>query len=449
MTPEEIAAKAVADKAAADAAAAKAATEAAAKAAADAANVIIGGEAFQLALAKTIKDAVATAAAPAPTVNKSVSDIVFETLGHHQKKPEIKNILGASVAALYHAKNDLDKAATIAKARWGDGNEVQKTFEAMQVKALVSTAGSDGSEMVATTVANEVIEALRPASIVRSSAPQIVENATGTLQIPRISTGAAISWVGEASASNATQQVLDTVTLTRKKGMIKVPITKELLMFSTPDAEQAVADDVVAGMASGTDSAYIRGAAAGNNPEGIRTQLAAGNNITSVGNDAADVETDISALLQAVRGNNVALTPETGFFWMSSRSFTFLEKLRDANGNLIYPELRMETARMHRYRVMITNNIPDNLSVSGASPTGDESEIYFGRGPSMMIADARDLSLEVLENVAYTNSGGTIESGVDLDTVLVKAVLLTDIALRHTQAWAILNGCQYGTTSDV
>jgi HK97 family phage major capsid protein len=224
-------------------------------------------------------------------------------------------------------------------------------------------------------------------------------------------------------------------------------VTKELVMFATPDAEQAIADDVVAAMAAGTDAAYIRGASGGQNPTGIRYQIVQANVIPSTGNAASAVETDIGNLLEGVRGNNIPLTPETGVFWMNSRSFTYLEKLRDSNGNLIYPELRMETPRLMRYRVLITNNIPNNITLSGQSPTGDESEVYFGRGPSILIADAADMSLEVLENVAYTNSSGSLESGVDLDTVLVKAMLLTDIALRHDSAWAVLEGVQWGNGS--
>ena len=128
---------------------------------------------------------------------------------------------------------------------------------------------------------------------------------------------------------------------------------------------------------------------------------------------------------------------------MSSRSFTFLEKLRDANGNLIYPELRMETPRLMRYRVMITNNIPDNIA-GGGSPSSNQSEVYFGHGPSMMIADSADLMLEVLENVAYTDSTGTLVSANDRDEVVVNAMLMTDIALRYTRAWAYLDDVEWG-----
>jgi hypothetical protein len=106
--------------------------------------------------------------------------------------------------------------------------------------------------------------------------------------------------------------------------------------------------------------------------------------------------------------------------------------------------MRMETPRLMSYRVAVSNNIPNNISLSGQSPTGDESEVYFGRGPSMLIADSLPMTLEVLENVTYTNSSGSLESGVDLDTVLVKAVLMTDIALRHDVAWAVLEGVQWG-----
>jgi len=409
---------------------------------------LLGNQKFTDAIAAAVGAAMAKAAPAAPAQTKSVRQIVFETMGHHEKKPEIKNAIGAMVIAAYHGKNDPERAAAFAKARWGDGNPVQKDFEIKTVKALTSATSGGAVEMVQETVANEVIEALRPSSIVRSSGVQIVANPTGTLNIPRVTTGAAITWLGEATASNSTQQVFDTVTLTRKKAMIKVPVTRELIQFATPDAEQAIADDVVAGMAAGTDLAYIRGSG-GSSPVGVREQVAGANVSVSNGNDAADVEQDFADLFEDVRGNNVAVTPENGFIWMNTRTITFLEKLRDANGNLIYPELRMETPRIMRYRVMVTNNIPNNLTVSGASPTGDESEIYFGRGPSIMIADAKEMELEVLENVAYTNSGGSIESGVDLDTVLVKASLLTDMALRHTTAWAVKTGIQYGVVSDV
>ena len=97
-----------------------------------------------------------------------------------------------------------------------------------------------------------------------------------------------------------------------------------------------------------------------------------------------------------------------------------------------------------QYEVKISNNIPNNVALSGQSPTGDESEVYFGRGPSLLIADSADMSLEVLENVAYTNSSGSLESTVDLDTLLVKAMLMTDIALRHDLAWTLLEEVQWG-----
>ncbi len=409
------------------------------------ADEIIASDAFSDKLGEAIATAMAKHMKPAA---EKPSDKLFETLfspAHQHAKPEIKNMLGAMVTAQYHGKNDPERVIAFAKARWGDDNPVYQHLAAVQhFKALTSATTGGAVEMVQTTVAAEVIEALRPASVVRSSGAQVVPNPTGTLQIPRIATGAGVTWVGENSASNATQQVFDSVTLTRKKAMVKIPVTKELIMFASPDAEQAIADDVVAAMAAGTDAAYIRGASGGQNPTGVKFQVATAQRTDSAGNTATNIETDIGTLLEAVRGSNVPLTPETGHFWMSSRSFTFLEKLRDGNGNLVYPELRTDTPRIMRYQVHITNNIPNNIALSGQSPTGDESEVYFGRGPSLMIADSADMSLEVLENVAYTNSSGSIESGVDLDTLLVKAMLMTDIALRHDLAWAVLESVQWG-----
>jgi len=401
------------------------------------ADDIIASEDFGTKLNDAIAKAIASAMKPAET---KTSDKLFAAPAHFDAKPEIKSVLGASIVALYKAKNDPDRAITYAKNRWGDGNPVQIGFQ----KSLTSETTGGAIEMVQTTVANEVIAALRPTSVVRRSSPRIVPNPTGTLQIARVATGVSGGWIGEATARNAEQQVIDTVTLTRNKAKVTVPYTRELILFATPDVEQAIADDVTAAMVQLTDTAYIRGAGTSSTPLGIRFQVATGTNvITSVGNTADNVETDIGALLQAIRGANVPITPETGYFWMSSRSFTFLKKLRDANGNLIYPELRNPVPKIMQYTVLITNNIGDSIASGGLPATGD-SEIYFGYGPSIMIADSADLSLYVLENVAYTNSGGTLVSSNDRDEVIINAMLMTDIALRHTVAWAVLDDVRYG-----
>ena len=401
------------------------------------ADDIIASTDFGSKLDAAIAKAIASAMKPA---DAKTSDKLFAAPAHFNAKPEIKSVLGASIIALYKGKNDPSNAITFAKERWGDGNPVQIGFQ----KSLTSETTAGAIEMVQTTVANEVIAALRPTSVVRRSSPRIVPNPTGTLQISRVATGVSGGWIGEATARNAEQQVIDTVTLTRNKAKVTVPYTRELIMFATPDVEQAVADDVTAAMVQLTDSAYIRGAGTSSTPLGIRFQVATATNvITSVGVTAANVETDIGNLLQAIRGANVPITPETGYFWMSSRSFTFLEKLRDSNGNLIYPELRNSVPKIMQYTVLITNNIGDSIASGGSPATGD-SEIYFGYGPSIMIADSADLSLNVLENVAYTDSGGTLVSSNDRDEVIINAMLMTDIALRHTVAWAVLDDVRYG-----
>lgn len=402
------------------------------------ADDIIANEDFGAKLNDAVAKAVAAAMKLVPETK--ASDKLFASPVNFHAKPEIKSILGASIIALYKGKNDPDRAISYAKARWGDGNPVQMGFQ----KSLTSETTGGAVEMVQTTVANEVIAALRPTSVVRRSSPRIVGNPTGTLQIARVATGVNGGWIGEATARNAEQQVIDTVTLTRNKAKVTVPYTRELILFATPDVEQAIADDVTAAMVQLTDTAYIRGNGTSSSPTGIRFQVnTATNVITSVGVTAANVETDIGALLQAIRGANVPITPETGFFWMSSRSFTFLETLRDSNGNLIYPELRNAVPKIMQYSVLISNNIGDNITSGGSPATGD-SEIYFGYGPSIMIADSADLSLEVLENVAYTDSTGTLVSANDRDEVVINAMLMTDIALRHTVAWAVLDDVRYG-----
>lgn len=352
------------------------------------------------------------------------------------KKRDPESHLGAYVAVMAKAKGIKPLAAHYAQELYGEDHGV--------TKALTSTGVTSGDEFVQDSVAAEVIEALRPASVIRALGPRMVQNPTGQITIPRFDAGAAITWGQEATATNATQQVTGGVTLNWKKGIIKVPVTKELMLHSSPDIESAVAADVVAAMAQGTDAAYIRGASGGNNPVGIRNQMAAGNVLVAAQPvNATNVEDDLRRLMQAVLGNNRTVNSETGAWLMSVRSFLFLLNLRDANGNLIFPELRAAQPRMYTYRVSVTNNIPDNLTDSGGSPD-EGSEVYFGHVPSLFLTDATGLALEVLENATFTDSGGSLRSGVDTDEVLVKAVIRTDIALRHDISWAVLTQVMWG-----
>ncbi|MBK5105118.1 MAG: hypothetical protein JJE42_12795 [Burkholderiales bacterium] len=125
--------------------------------------------------------------------------------------------------------------------------------------------------------------------------------------------------------------------------------------------------------------------------------------------------------------------------------------LQVLGGALIGLLLGVSGAASGGITTQITNdsNSDYDPAVSGsnvvwASSKDGDSEIYFGYGPSIMIADSADLSLNVLENVAYTDSGGTLVSSNDRDEVIINAMLMTDIALRHTVAWAVLDDVRYG-----
>lgn len=339
---------------------------------------------------------------------------------------------GGFMGVLVKAKGNTYLAGQVARDMYGADHAI--------TKALNESTSGEGAELVPTIVADEIIPALRAASVIRRFGPRIVPNPSGSLLVNRIATPAQGTWVGEGQIANATQPVLDTVTLTWRKLHVKVPWTKELAMHSAPDVESAITADVVASVATSEDAAFIRGAAGGMNPVGLRYQMGAGQVIAANGTVNSDtVEEDLLKLVNAVEGANQPITNETAVWLLSTRSKNWLLKLRDANGNLIYPELREATPRLHGYRVGVTNNIPSNLG--GGS---NETEIYFGHMPGIMIADGTGLEVGVLENVAYTDSGGNLRSGVDTDELLVKAVTRTDMALRYTTSWACLTGVTWG-----
>ena len=129
---------------------------------------------------------------------------------------------------------------------------------------------SDNSHLVATEhLAADFFSALCEKCIVIDAGSTILTGARGNLSIPGFSSGAGFTWLPEDGDSVDTEPGTTAVTLSPKTVSASIPLTRRLLKQSSPDIEQLIRSDLIAGSAEAIDLAALAGTGLSNQPTGI------------------------------------------------------------------------------------------------------------------------------------------------------------------------------------
>ena len=317
---------------------------------------------------------------------------------------------------------DMDLAQKFAANEIGD----------KQVAMAVSTSAGSGGSLIPETMASDIIELLRPKTIVRALGARIVPLVNGNLTMPRLTGGATSGYKGENDAQNAEGSTTDDVKLSAKTQMTIVPISNELIGYAGFNTEQIFLNDMIMAIANRQDKAFLRDDGTGNTPIGFKkTATEGGRTVTWKGSaDLATIDAYLDVLILGLMNSDSNMTsPGWG---MSPRSFMKLQGLRDGNGNKVYPE--MAQGMLKGYPVRHTTNIPVNL---GAGT--NETEIYFADFADVVIGETGEMSIDFSREATYNDSSGTLVSAYSRNQSILRVVTGNDIGFRH------LEGLQLGT----
>ena len=151
------------------------------------------------------------------------------------------------------------------------------------------------------------------------------------------------------------------------------------------------------------------------------------------GATAAEIEADLRSLVTMLEVANIIIT--AGHWIMAPRTRGFLADLRDANGNKVYPGIDGNNTLLG-YPILRTNQIPTNLGGN------NETEIMFGNGPSVIVANGNDAQVRLSTEGSY-QSGGTHHSLIQRNEMLIHMELEADCKLERPGAFAALTGVTY------
>lgn len=320
--------------------------------------------------------------------------------------------------------NDQRAMADHAQQVWGD--------ETGQIVAnMEQQTNTKGGYLVNTAYSQDFIGLLRPRVVIRQLGARSVPMPDGNLTMRKQTGSTTAGYVGERVPAPTTDMSVGQLTMSAKKLMALVPITNQLIRRAAYGVDGMVRDDLVTSAAIKEDQQFLRGTGSATAPAGLKSLIAAGNVLTMTANPTlVTVTSDMARLKLKVVNANVPLT-SCGYI-MSPRTQSFLENLRDGNGNKAFPEV--SEGRFGIYPIGVTTSVPDNL---GAGT--NETEIYFGDFSQFLIGDTYQVGLAASDTAAY-DDGGVIRAAFSNDETVIRLIEEHDTQVRYDQAFAVLTG---------
>ena len=352
----------------------------------------------------------------------------FKRTGDKEEKIGFGHML--ALAAL--AKRNPTKAMQLADKLAHDDNY-------RYAKALNAGTFDAGGALIQEEILDEIIELLRPLSVVRASGVRTISLESGIAGINRISGGATANWIGEERQNPESQQILDRVRMSAKKLAVLVPMSNEVLNFTNDTIFRLAQEDALMTLATKEDQTFLRGTGSDFEPKGLlnlagftATATAVAPKIPTV----AEIEADLDLLEGALADADVPLTNKVWFF--APRTKRFVRTVREgAGGNIGFEEIKQGMLR--DWPFFETNNIPINLG--GGS---DESEIYCVNTRDIIIGDAGTMRIDVSNEASFVDSNSNTQSAFQNDLSLLRVIRETDIITRHPEAVATLTAVRWG-----
>ena len=336
--------------------------------------------------------------------------------------------IGGLVKSLYNAGGNYMLAKQWAAENMGESHPV--------TKALNTSVAAAGGAHLAEDMAKEVVELLRPATVVRASGPRVIPMPRGTMRMGKQTSGVTGTYGGEGSKAGTQQPGSGSIVATFKKLTVLVPVSNDWLRYANPETDGMIQDDVILGLAGTEDLAFLRGDGTGEWPKGMRSIVLPDNLIPSqAAFDLESIDQELSAAILALELGDIPMLKPCWHF--NPRIKQFLMNLKNSNGFYVYKD-EMTRGTLRGYPFKTTTRIPQNLGAGG-----DETEIYFADMAQAMIFDALALSLAMSTESTYTAEDGTQRNAFERDETLFRGIAEHDFHMRHDGAVSVIHAVKW------
>lgn len=262
---------------------------------------------------------------------------------------------------------------------------------------------------------------------------------SGIVKIPRITSGSTSYWVGENTNITPSDVKTGQLTLSHKKQAVLVPISNDLIRFSSPNADTIVRDDMVRALAQGEDLAFLSGDGTETSPKGILNWVASANVLTANSSvSLANVTIDLGRCLQAVMDADInlvinqagtgAIDVRAGWIF-SPRNWRYLSTVQTGLGTYAFRD-EMLRGTLFGFPYRVTTQI-------------DNSDVIFGCFAHAIIGESVSLMVDSSQEAAYYD-GSSVVSPFSQDQTVIRVLHGKDFALRYDLGFVHLDGVTWG-----
>lgn len=301
----------------------------------------------------------------------------------------------------------------------------------VQTRAVVTKAGISSATIATDLLAQSFIEYLYNNTLTRQLGITVLSGLVGDIAIPRRAGVADTYWVADDTAITEDASTdFDQVTLAPNTIGAFVPMSRKMLLQSTPAIEGLIRSDLATRLAIGIDLAVINGSGS-NQPQGIFGATGVGD-VSTAGANGGPLTWDllVEFITDVATGNALM-----GSLWFLTNPLvmghlmTTLKVSGDAGAGYLWHDVpALEgpgQGMLAGYRAAVSTQVPSTFAKGTAS---DLDGMIFGNFSDYVLGEWGTLDLMV-DPYAHASKGGLI----------VRAFQDVDGDVRHGASFAICN----------
>ena len=298
--------------------------------------------------------------------------------------------------------------------------------QSWQKRTYVAGTDSAGGNLIATDVlADQFVDALRPNSVIMSAGATTIPGLVGDVSIPKRTGSSTAAWFGadDSDALSESTGTFGTVTLTPKTVGSYSKFSRLMKLQSLPHIEDLIRQDMLEKIGTQIDIGAISGTGSSSQPTGILS--ASGTTVTALATNGAAASIDnLITLKKSVSAANA--DDSSCCYLINSKVESALSQLKDSNGQYHLNPFGGElgAARFAGRRMLVSNNVPSNLSKGSGS---NLSAILYGRFSDVLIGQWSGVEIEIDPFTDFAKG-----------TIGIRALATIDVGVRHGESFGLI-----------
>lgn len=321
--------------------------------------------------------------------------------------------------------------------KWGDKDLAETTKAFYEKDAQMATNPSLGGWLIPPNVSQDIVELLRPASVVRRLGAVVLPMDKGNFSIPRITQGASAYYQGEGENITPSQMKFGQLQMIFKKLTALVPVSNDLIRYSSPGADMIVRDDMVRAVAQRENQGFLRDQGTDASPKGMLYWCPEDNKITSDPTvNLANVTLDLGYLVLKLLENDIPMTRPVWI--MSPKIWNYLTTVQNSNGFFVYRDEMVNSKTLWGWPYAVSTTVPANLGSSS-----NHSEMYLVDMADMIIGESVTPIVDSSSVAAYYD-GSSVQSAYSKDQTVIRVISEHDFLARRPESIAVLESINWG-----